>query len=489
MPMTGSAIETLPSLHLKLRDFLGAIARLLMQRNLFPATHPSVGKALDRSIAALGDLTGGERPATFRRSGSRLCHLNFEVDTAEGGGNEMHMLRKALETLAVDEIEFGPRTENGELLAFVEIASAAMRRDKSFDLSAAWMRISNIRIRRLPVSAAPEAEDPEPCVRSTERVRTIARNRDPAEDAAGISGLISGVLRNLRKIDSLEGTSAGRAVLELIEREGRNNTMVLLLRSLKEYDEYTFDHSVNVATISTAIARRLGYGEEEAGSVGMAALMHDMGKIYVPRGIIHKSGRLTPKEWLYVKRHPIDGERILREEGADYLIRRVAYEHHMRYDRKGYPMPRDNEQCLEVSHIVRIADSYDALTTRRTYRTQISPFEAVRLMERGRGSEFHPGYFDVFLQVLGNIPIGSVLVLQGGEKVLVVEVGSKGRLPRVRLLSDAHGREPSEEVILDLEAVDPRTGEPRHRIAGVVENPVRDVDVRRYLVGHESERG
>jgi len=424
----------------------------------------------------------------IRRSGSVLCYLNFEIDTAEGNSNEIHVLRKALDLLAVDEMELVAGIERDELLAFVEIASAAIRRDRTVDLSAAWMRIRNIRIRRLPASASQPEEEPQPCVR-VDRVRTIATNRIRSDDPGGISGLIGGVLRNLRKIDSLEGTNAGRTILEMIEREGRNNKMVLLLRSLKEYDEYTFDHSVNVAIISTAIARRLGYGEDEAGSVGMAALMHDMGKIYVPRDIIHKSGQLTPREWLSVKRHPIDGERILREEGADYLTRRVAYEHHMRFDRKGYPMPRDDEQCLEVSHIVRIADSYDALTTRRSYRKQISPFEAVRLMERGRGNEFHPGYFDVFLQVLGNIPIGSVLVLQGGEKVLVIEVGSEGRLPRVRLLTDADGNEPSEEVVLDLEALDPRTGGPRYRIASVLENPIREVDIRRYLVEHEDPAG
>lgn len=484
--MTESVLETLPSVYRKFRDFVSGLARLLMQRNLFPAAHPSVGKALDAVCGSLEELLGDRRPILIRRSGSRLCYLNFEIDTAEGIGNEAHVLRKALDTLAVDEMEFGSGIERDELLAFVEIASAAMRRDRTVDLSAAWMRISNIRIRRVPASTVQGSEQDQASVPTIPKLRTASADRPAGDSSGSMSGLISGVLRNLRKIDSLEGTNAGKAILDMIEREGRNSTMVLLLRSLKEYDEYTFDHSVNVAIISTAVARRLGYGEDEAGSVGMAALMHDMGKIYVPRDIIHKSGRLTPREWLCVKRHPIDGERILREEGGDYLTRRVAYEHHMRFDRKGYPMPREDERCLEVSHIVRIADSYDALTTRRSYRKQISPFEAVRLMECGRGSEFHPRYFDVFLHVLGNIPIGSVMVLQGGEKVLVVEVGDGGRLPRVRLLSDADGNEPAEEIVLDLEEVDPVTGEQRHRIAGIVENPVRDVDVKRYLVEHGS---
>lgn len=486
--MSESVLETLPTVYRKFSDFTGGLARLLMQRNLFPAGHPSVAKSLETAMASLEGLFQGDRPVAVRRTGGALRYLNFEVDTTQGG-NEIHMLRKALLTLAVEEIEFHRGIEPDELLAFVEIASAAMRRDTSVDLSASWMRISNIAIRRVPPSTIARVEEGGPAYRSSRRIRPAREDNAAAGGGVGMPVLIGGVLRNLSKIDSLEGEAAGRAILRMIERGGSGNLMVLLLRSLKEYDEYTFDHSVNVAIISTAIAKRLGYGDEETAGVGMAALMHDMGKIYVPREIIHKSGRLTPREWILVKRHPIDGERILREEGADYLTRRVAYEHHMRYDGKGYPMPRDGERCLEASHIVRIADSYDALTTRRRYRKQISPFEAIRLMEQGKGSEFHPGYFDVFLQVLGNIPVGSVLVLQGGEKVLVVEVGAEGRRPRVRLLCDAEGNEPEREIVLDLAEIDPGTGSFRHRIAAVLENPVRDVDVRRYLVDSGSRRG
>jgi hypothetical protein len=144
-------------------------------------------------------------------------------------------------------------------------------------------------------------------------------------------------------------------------------------------------------------------------------------------------------------------------------------------------MPKSGEKCHEASDIVRIADTYDALTTRRPYRKQISPFEALKLMEKGRGSEFHPGYFDVFLGVMGNVPIGSVLVLETGERVLVVEIGTNGKLPRARIISDSYGNEVVDGPIIDLGETDSETGQSRYRVNSVSDAPVRDVDVGKYV--------
>jgi putative nucleotidyltransferase with HDIG domain len=272
-------------------------------------------------------------------------------------------------------------------------------------------------------------------------------------------------------------------ILRLIEAEGDGNILVLFLKSLKSYDDYTFRHSINVAVISSAIARHVGLDESSSGRVGLAAIMHDIGKLYVPKSVIHKAGRLSPSEWQLIRKHPVDGARILREEKVDDLISRVAYEHHMRFDGKGYPPARAAEKIHDASHIVRIADSYDALTTKRAYRKQISPYEAIKLMTRTRGSEFHPEYFDVFLHMMGNIPIGSMLELRTGEKVLVVDIrGDGGFLPRVRLLTDADGNEIEDERIIDLNEKDPVTRECRYSIKSIEDSALRNLDIGQYLV-------
>ncbi len=478
--MTEMLLETLPAGFRKLEAMVHSLARLLMQRNLFPDSHPSVKNALDGFMESLGSLIDNRTSVVLRVRDGSIRLLNFEVDITDTNDNAVHFLRRALDGLSIGEIEFFSGIGPDEALAFVEIAAASIRRDTSIDLPAIWRRIEKIRIRHSidgNDDTAPKERLPvEPGRKEGERLGV-----ESPEGVSAVSRMISGVLSRLAKISSDESGRAGRMIIETVEREGGSSTTLLLLKSLKEYDDYTFDHSINVAVISAAIARRIGYSEEETGRIGSAAIMHDIGKLYVPREIIHKEGKLSPTEWQKVKRHPVDGERILREEGLDVLARRVAYEHHMRFDMKGYPMPKPGENCLEASNIVRIADTYDALTTKRPYRKQISPFEALKLMERGRGTEFHPVYFDLFLGVMGNVPIGSVLVLETGERVVVVEIGANGRLPRARIISDSYGNEIKDGPVIDLGETDPETGASKYRVDSISDSPVRNVDIGKYI--------
>ncbi|MCK4236709.1 MAG: HD domain-containing protein, partial [Candidatus Krumholzibacteria bacterium] len=316
--------------------------------------------------------------------------------------------------------------------------------------------------------------------------RTKEVTSGKARKMSKMGKIVDGVLSKLEKIQTTEGKLAGKKILELIEKEGNNASNILLLNSLRVYDDYTFLHSVNVAVISTAIAKNLNFDEDTIDRTGIAALMHDIGKLYVPLEIIKKTGRLSPSEWQFVKRHPIDGERILKEEGADFICRRVAFEHHMRYDLRGYPMPKEKHQMHNASQIVRIADSYDALTTKRTYRKQINPYRAIELMVKSRSKEFHPYFFDVFMYVLGNIPIGSVLKLDTGEMVLLVEFNMKyGELPRVRVLKDAEGNDIKDGGIIDLNEIDAESKKYKRVITSIVDQTVRDVNVGNYLIDQE----
>jgi HD-GYP domain-containing protein (c-di-GMP phosphodiesterase class II) len=203
----------------------------------------------------------------------------------------------------------------------------------------------------------------------------------------------------------------------------------------------------------------------------------------VPKSIIHKAGRLTPSEWIVVKKHSVDGEKILREEGVDPICSRVAFEHHMRYDMRGYPTPKKGYKPHKSSHIIRIADSYDALTTKRPYRKQMGPYGAIKMMYKSRGAEFHPQILDVFYNVLGNVPIGSVLKLNTGETVLVIDIDKKqGMLPRVRVLKDEKGKDVESGRIIDLNEKGSDGKTPLREIVEIVDQHVRDVNVGSYLV-------
>jgi len=480
--MMQAALDALPREFQQLREIMEGLSKLVFQSRLFPMRHPSVERALNAAFIPLEAALEDKKSVRLIFTNGRICWFNFELTLTDTQDKAIHLFREALVKHSIGEIQFMKGVTRDELAALAGLLAGSG--SKAGETSVSLInRIERINIRhgqaaRTSVSgdapgSAPLENDLLPAVRS-------------AAVAAGHQGamgeVVQGVLDKLDKIQSKDGTKARAKIIEVIERERGGTSTILLLNSLKAYDDYTFTHSVNVAVISAAVARNLGFGEDFVDTVAHAALLHDIGKLYVPRAIIHKTGRLTPSEWQTMKRHPIDGERILREEGIDLASRRVAYEHHMRHDLGGYPKPKRGFEVHKASEIVRIADSYDALTTIRPYRRQISPYNAIKLMERGSGTEFHTDYLLAFMRVLGNIPIGSIVRLSTGETGVVVGMNGGSAYPsRVRLLTDASGGEVEGEVLIDLGEMDASTKKPKRSIAGVVDQSARGVDIGRYV--------
>jgi len=476
-------IDALPQEYQEFREVVTAFARLVLQCRLFPMNHPSIGRTLGTAFMRIDIALQHKKSAKLTFADGVISFLNFKLNLTETDDKAMHLLRESFARHSVGEVEFMNGTTKEDIASLASILARPPGETAPESSASLGGMIRNIRVRHgdassekragyLPVPAAPKAV-------------VVAGGRSPrpggSESKMGI--IVRGVLDRLEKMQGRESSKASAKILEVVEREGGSTATILLLNSLQEFDDYTFTHSVNVAVIAAALARNCELGEEFVDSIAHAALLHDIGKIYVPRHIINKAGRLTPSEWQAMKRHPIDGERILREERLDLMSRRVAYEHHMRYDRMGYPSPKENYEIHRASEIVRIADTYDALTTKRPYRKQINPYTAIKLMAKGSGTEFHEEYFDVFLRVLGNVPIGSVLQLDTGETVLVIDISEESdRLPRVRVLKDAAGNEVGDGIILDLNDRDQITGRLKRRIATVVEQSVRDVEVGQYIL-------
>src|SRR5574337_167746 len=155
----------------------------------------------------------------------------------------------------------------------------------------------------------------------------------------------------------------------LLEQIAQIPDLVLRLASIKSYDEYTLYHSVNVAVISIGLGFILGLPESLLREVGMAGMLHDVGKIAVPLEVLRKPGPLDEEEWRLMRRHPVAGAEILsRLAVANRLPMIVAFEHHMRFDRQGYPALRDHRMQHPVSRLVCVADVFDAMTSRRAYK-------------------------------------------------------------------------------------------------------------------------
>ena len=180
--------------------------------------------------------------------------------------------------------------------------------------------------------------------------------------------------------------------------------LALRLASIKSYDEYTLHHSVNVAVIAIGLGVAIGLGEPILRELAMAGVLHDLGKIAVPLEILRKPGLLEEDEWRVMRRHPVLGADLLsRMPGSNRLPMIVAFEHHMRFDMKGYPFIREGWIQHPVSRLACMADVFDAMTSRRAYKKAI-PTDNVRAYVRDEaGRTFDPRLVAVLDQMLRSI--------------------------------------------------------------------------------------
>ena len=183
-------------------------------------------------------------------------------------------------------------------------------------------------------------------------------------------------------------------------RQLNDTIMQVLARTIDAKDKYTRGHSVRVANYSREIAKRMGKSEEEQEKIYRAALLHDVGKIRIPDGIINKPGNLTEEEYAYIKLHPVSGYHILKSFTKDQMIATGAKFHHERYDGKGYPDGLAGENTPEHARIIGVADAYDAMASNRSYRKAL-PQDVIRgELVTGKGTQFDPKIVEVMLQIV-----------------------------------------------------------------------------------------
>lgn len=179
-----------------------------------------------------------------------------------------------------------------------------------------------------------------------------------------------------------------------------DNIMQILAKTIDAKDKYTGGHSVRVANYSREIARRMGKSEKEQEKIYRAALLHDVGKIRIPDGIINKPGKLTDEEYAFIKLHPVAGYHILKSFSKDQLIATGAKFHHERYDGKGYPNGLVGENSPEHARIIGVADAYDAMASNRSYRSAL-PQDVIRgELVAGKGTQFDPRIVEIMLAMV-----------------------------------------------------------------------------------------
>lgn len=255
-------------------------------------------------------------------------------------------------------------------------------------------------------------------------------------------------LRGVSRDGSLNLDGVMEAVDEFIDGGAVDSGSSLLLSTVQNHDEVTYYHSVNVCLLSMALGRFAGFDHSQIRMLGLGALLHDIGRVIVDEAALSNPGRLSNEDWAQVRLHPQEGAAtIMAASGSGQEIAAVvALEHHVGLDGSGYPDLGGKVPHL-FSRIVAIADSYDAITSFRTYRPARTPNEALRVLLEGAGTKYDPDLLRLFIQMTGEYPPGSLLRLDDGRIAMITEAGEglRGGL----VVKSADG-----EVLEDPEPID-----------------------------------
>lgn len=266
---------------------------------------------------------------------------------------------------------------------------------------------------------------------------------------------VASMFNEVRMGQMLNTEQTQRVVSEITQSVLRHPNALLSIVRVKQADEYTYMHSVAVSALMIALARQLGFEDDEVHEAGMAGLLHDVGKMAIDDGILNKPDSLTDNEFEQIKRHPEYGVRYL-QKGSEPVSRAVleaCYSHHEKMDGSGYPRGLKGDQISLLSRMVAVCDVYDALTSDRPYKLGWGPSETVQRMAQWTG-HFDPQIFQAFVRSVGIYPVGSLVRLKSGRLAVVIEQNEKSLLvPKVKVFFSTKSGLHIEREVVNLAAV------------------------------------
>jgi HD-GYP domain-containing protein (c-di-GMP phosphodiesterase class II) len=225
----------------------------------------------------------------------------------------------------------------------------------------------------------------------------------------------------------------------LIDEIIKNKHLMINLIDLKIFDDYTYYHSVNVAVLSIVIGVELNYSKKQLYELGLGALLHDIGKVFIHKNILNKPGKLTDMEYEVIKEHTTEGFHYVKSEYDIPIKSRLGIvDHHERFDGYGYPNKKSKDGISLNGRIIAISDVYDALVSDRPYRKALPPSEAMENVMGGCGSCFDPDLVDIFVRKVAPYPVGTCVSLSNGMIAIVLENYEDACLrPKVRVFRNA----------------------------------------------------
>lgn len=365
--------------------FLGSLAQALAGMSLYAEGHPARDRGIDAAFQELGGLQQDTGTPLFTFLGDEVVYGKTPLRELKAWDWSMRLAQAGIQRL-----EFQPGVTREEFEDFLEevlarLTLATIDTSEARQGKRSSIRFGSVGIRGEQPSDA-SAIAPEATIRFS-----------LSEEAEAIRWMHDEVKAN----GGLPLAEAEAVVRSLSVAMHGDRQIVLPLLHLKEFDQYTTTHSMNVSVLAMALAEFTGLGANDVRAFGVAGLLHDLGKTRIPLEILTKPGKLTPDEREVMNAHPAQGARIIleAEENLD-LAAVVAYEHHIMLNGGGYPRPHFGRACHRASNLVHVCDVYDALRTNRPYRDAWEAEKILPYLEGRAGMEFDPEVVRAFTDMM-----------------------------------------------------------------------------------------
>jgi len=404
-------------------ELLRRLAAALRSGQLYSRGHPIIARNLEALSTALQLLHALNPTVVIGLIGDEVVVDDTPIAKADAIGPLIRRLQQS----GVERIAINRGVTREEITAFLDVVTALEPRGTD-GKPAPMPEFPHIRVGRMTVDQAVKGE-----------LADMAAVRQLYSDA--VSSAMS-VWDSASTEGKPDATVARTMVDGLAEAVAENRTALLALTTLKNYDNYTFTHMVNVSILTMGQARALGIDGPLLREFGLAALMHDMGKVRTPLEILNKPDKLTDAEFTIMKRHTVEGAEILRKTpDIPALAPVVAFEHHLRLDGTGYPNGVTRPTLNVGTMLCSIADVYDAMRSQRAYQQAFPSDRIIEVMKRNDGKQFDQHLVRRFVQLIGIYPVGNMVRLNTGEVAVVLKVNAADTLrPQVRVLFDAEGK-------------------------------------------------
>jgi len=416
----------------KIKIFLKNFFSSWQVAKMYEITHPLFIDSIDKAYTGLREVFANESQLTVGIFGDELVsenHVFFEL--SKQSKSAISQLKDA----EIEKISFSSMVEKEELVNFVASLINFQKEKVTFPEMLISQGVRNISVGG--IGAGSDKNLPE---KGTKGDKSSLAQYNNCLDA------FPRVLDSLFDQGTVDLLNLNLITNSITASLLSSYNIFLQLSLTKKHDVSTFGHLINVSILSVSFASKLGLKKEDCLAIGIAALFHDIGKLYITRRIIQKPGQLDKDEFFKIKSHTVLGAELLLKhtKALTYLPVVVSFEHHLGYNLGGYPKVSSSYKPHLASLIVSICDVYDALTQRRSYKRDYPPDMIYRIMIKDRGSKFSPELLDIFFRTMGVWPCGTIVELDDGKIAIVRRQTDDIFNPLVEVISE------KEKLKLDL---------------------------------------